>query len=390
VPADAAHTYLMGPIWFSADGGQRKKKQPIAKITTTIPHTVAQIREFVLKPFFDVLGFSCNPMPVAKAKKWEKKDAFLTSHEGEKAIVAAAKKVFTKIGGGARVVQDRAGSHRFHVNMQGGHHALFASFVRNEFEIALGRRNRRRGGSGGGGYQHWVDEFTTSIKHLRKNHADKKVHAGYRITDAIDPDVVVPAGGGLWAFAAPDKEPENLSSDGNTPISTLTTALRPSRSTKSTARDPDGPAAHGAAAEASPLVDDSGIDEEGGQAPPRTAVVIVGDNDSDFRTGAALIGIRGEGACEDGDGSVMGGSVVGGSVAAGDDEDESKEVGARTSSSDSDDSDCSLDGSVGDDEQEGRYRCCCAVHACRINSRWCCCFADLFALVCFVFGGVVT
>jgi len=236
-----------------------------------------------------------------------------------------------------------------------GHHALFASFVRNEFEIALGRRNRRRGGSGGGVYQHWVDEFTTSVKHLRKNHADKKVHAGYRITDAIDPDMVVAAGGGRWAFAAPDKEPEKLSSDGNTPTSTLTTAARPPRSTKSTAGVPGGPAAHGAAAEASPLVDDSDIDEEGGQAPPRTSVVIVGDNDSDYRTGVALIGIREEGAGEDGEGSVMGGSVGGGSVAAGDDEDESEEVGARTSSSDSDDSDCSLDGSVGDDEEARPY-----------------------------------
>jgi len=95
----------MSPIWFPADGGQRKKKRPIEKITTTIPHTVAQIREFVLKPFFDVLGFSYNPMPVAKAKKWEKRDAFLTSLKGEKAILAAAKNVVSKIGGGARVFQ---------------------------------------------------------------------------------------------------------------------------------------------------------------------------------------------------------------------------------------------------------------------------------------------
>ena len=355
VQADVAHSYLMGPVWFPADEGHPKKKRPISKITTTIPHTVAQIREFVLKPFFHVLGFSYNPMPVFKAMKWEKKDTFFTSYKGEKAIVAAAKNVFTKIGGGARIVTDRAGSHRFHVDMLVGHHALFASFVRNEFEIALGRRKRRRGGSGNGVYQHWVDEFTTSIKHLRKSHTDKKVHAGYRITDAIDPDMVMPTGGGRWAFSAPDKQPENLSAEGKKPTSTLTTAARPPRSTKSRAGVTGVPATHGVAAGASPNADDNDNDDEGGEAPPRISVVIVGDDDSDYRTGAALIGISGEGGGEDGDESVRGGSVGGGSVAGGDDEDESEGVGARTSSSDSDDSDCSLDGSVDDDDEEGPY-----------------------------------
>ena len=152
VHADVAHSYLMGPVWFLADEGLLKKKRPIFKITKTIPHTVAQIREFVLKPSFSALGFSYNPMPVSKALKWEKKDTCLTSYKGEKAIVAAVKNVFTKNGGGARIVTDRSGSHRFDVDMLVVHHALFATFVRNEFEIALGRRKRRHGGSGNGVY----------------------------------------------------------------------------------------------------------------------------------------------------------------------------------------------------------------------------------------------
>jgi len=255
----------------------------------------------VLKPFFSVLGFSYNPMPVSKAIKWEKKDTFLTSYKGEKAIVAAAKNVFTKNGGGARIFTDRAGSHRFHVDMLVGHHALFASFMRNEFEIALGRRKHRHGESGNGVYQHWVDKFTTSIKHLRESQRAKKVHAGYRITDAIGPDMVIPTGGGRWAFSAPEKEPKSLSAVGKKPTSTLTTAAHPPRSVKSRADVPGVPATHDVAAGASPNVDDNDIDEEGGETPLRTSVVIVGDDYSDNRIGAALIGISGDGGGEDGD-----------------------------------------------------------------------------------------
>jgi len=44
VQANVAHSYLMGAVWFLADGGLPKKKRPISNITKTIPHRVAQIR----------------------------------------------------------------------------------------------------------------------------------------------------------------------------------------------------------------------------------------------------------------------------------------------------------------------------------------------------------
>jgi len=182
----------------------------MAVIMTTIPHTMAQIREFVVKPFFKVLGFSYNPMPLSKAKKWSVNDCFLTSYKGEKAVVAAAKHSFMKVGGASRIVKDNAAGSRNHVDMVVGHHALIASFARNEFEIALGNRSRRRGGNGTGAYEHWVDEFSTSIKHLTTNYKDNKVHAGYRITDAVNPGIVVrtTSGCSCWcgggARGAPD------------------------------------------------------------------------------------------------------------------------------------------------------------------------------------------
>jgi len=151
-----ANSYLMNRVYFPATvkGSVPIKKRPVSVIMTTIPHTVAQLREFVLKPFFKVLGFSYNPIPVNKAKKCSKKYLFLTSYKGEKAVVAAAKNLMTRIGGGARIVKDKTAGSRYHVEMVVGHHALIASFVRNEFEIALGNRTRRRGGNGSSSYFH--------------------------------------------------------------------------------------------------------------------------------------------------------------------------------------------------------------------------------------------
>jgi len=63
-------------------------------------------------------------------------------------------------------------------------------------------------------------------------------------------------------------------------------------------------------------------------------VVIVGDDDSDYCDGGASIGISEEGGGEGGEESVRVGSFGGRSVAGGEDEDESAELGAHTSSSD--------------------------------------------------------
>jgi len=378
VPADVAHSYLMNPVFFpsSADGGQPTKKRPMAVITSTIPHTIAQIREFVLKPYFHVLGFPHSPMPARKAKKYSKNDYFISSYKGEKAMVAAAKNVFTKIGGGSRIVKDRAAGSRYHVEMVVGHHALFASFVRNEFEVALGLRNRRRGGNGNGTYCHWVDEFAASIKHLSKNHQNKKIHAGYRIVDAIDPDIVMRTSGGTWAFSSPEDDPTHLPAAAITPASTRTTAARPPRSAKSgavaSARDTNdtrAPATDGVEMGALRNCADDVIEvggtgrasDGGGQLPPPPCPVITDDNDSDPRTAAGVMGLN-----EGGGGGNGGGGAGGGrSDLGGGDGDESDETGGGTSSSDADDSDSGEDSSSDggsdtgavvrddDDEEEG-------------------------------------
>eukprot|EP00168_Porphyra_purpurea_P018817 TRINITY_DN718_c0_g1_i3.p3 TRINITY_DN718_c0_g1~~TRINITY_DN718_c0_g1_i3.p3 ORF type:complete len:163 (-),score=58.44 TRINITY_DN718_c0_g1_i3:620-1108(-) len=161
-------------------------------------------------------------MSTVKAEVWEKKEKFSTSQKCEKALVTAARNVFNKIGGGAHVVKDRTKSNRHHVDMLIGHHALFASILRNESEVVFVRRKRRRAGTGNSVYLHRVDDFAASIKHLSRNHADKKVFAGYYNTDTIDPDMVVATGGGRWAFAAAEEEPKNLSASMS--VSTLLTA----------------------------------------------------------------------------------------------------------------------------------------------------------------------
>ena len=183
ITADAAHSYLMNHIYFpsSTKGAAPVLKRPLTVISTTVPHTVAQLRDYVLKPYFKVLGFSYNPMSVTKANKWYKQDRFLTSYKGEKAVVAAAKSLFTKIGGSARIVKIKGAGGRSHVDMVVGHHALIGAFVRNEFEIALGKRRRGRNGNGSGAYMHWVAEFVASVSHLSKNHKKNNVHAGFRM-----------------------------------------------------------------------------------------------------------------------------------------------------------------------------------------------------------------
>jgi len=380
VSSDAANDYMMNRVYFpsSVKGAEPIKKWPVAVIMSTIPHTVAQLREFILKPFFGVLGFAYNPMPIGKANKWSKKDYFLTLYKGEKAVVAAAKNLFTKIGGSGRIVKDKSAGSRQHVEMVVGHHALIASFARNEFEIALGRRMRRRGGTGNGSYMHWLDEFAASIRHLSKHHKDNKVHAGYRITDAIDPDMVVRTNTGEWIFTAPGPAAANAPSS-STPV----TSARPPTSTKRTVTaSPGGVVRAGAsaggtargggpsggaaetrrpaagdptAAPAPNCIEDYGVSVgHDGRAPdgdshaPPAGVVIVVDTDADHGSGAALIGLTEEGA-----GSEAARSDGEGSRGGDSDSVESDEVGARTSSTDADDSDPGRDSSDDGDENAG-------------------------------------
>jgi len=398
-----ANSYLMNRVYFpsTVKGSVPVKKRPVSVIMTTIPHTVAQLREFVLKPFFKVLGFSYNPMPVNKARKWSKKDLFLTSYKGEKAVVAAAKNLMTKIGGGARIIKSKTAGSRYHVEMVVGHHALIASFVSNEFEIALGNRTRRRGGNGSSSYFHWVDEFSASISHLAKNHKGKNIHSGYRIMDDIDPNVVLRTRTG-WVFsesaaacpagkapAAPSLSTPATSAPAPTSgkragssstraaaDSSVTAALTPrggasSRGVGTTRRRA---AEHLTATRNG--ADDFGVDrDDDGRAAARKSqapagVVIVVDDTADNADGAALVGLREEGAASDGGGgdarastwrrgygagSDVGGSDDGGSDEGGSDSGESDsgesdsgesgDTGARTSSSDSDDSDAGADSS---------------------------------------------
>jgi len=97
------------------------------------------------------------------------------------------------------------------------------------------------------------------------------------------------------------------------------------------------------------------IDDDGGEAPQRISVVIVGDDNSENRTEAALVGMSEKGGWEGGGECVRGGSFGRESVAVGDDENESAAEAVHTLSSDSDDSDCSLDGFMDNDEEEGPY-----------------------------------
>jgi len=379
-----AHSYLMDFIYFpsASKNAAPTLKRPHTVIVATTSHAVAQLRDFVLKAYFKVLGFGYNPMPRSKAKKWVENDGFLTSYKGEKAVVAAAKNLFNKIGGSYRIVKDTSAGGRFHVDMTVGHFSLIASFVRNEFEIALGRRQRRRQGNGSGTYFYWVDEFTHSIKHLSKNHKDSSIHAGYRITDAIDPDIVVRTTTGGWVFTAPtDSSPALSSVKRVSPTTPATSACHP-RSTKRKSAAPrrcppsplpatdtagQGAASRGAGAAPRPATeraspeamknciddygvgdDDDGRPSDGSSHAPAAGAVLVVDDDSNDGAGAAMIGLK-----EDGPGRNVGGnngveSDGAGARGVGSDEEGSDDVGGRTSSSDGDDSD---DG--GDSEDEG-------------------------------------
>jgi len=387
VDAEAANNYLMNRIYFSCStvGADPIKKRPMSVINSTVPHCVAQVREFIVKPFFNVLGFAYNPMPLSKAKKWSADDCFLTSEKGEKAVVAAAKCLFLKVGGGDRIVKRKTAGSRCYVDMVVGHHALIASFARNEFEIALGRRSRRRGGNDTGAYMHWVDEFAASVKHLSKNHKDNKVHAGYRITDEIDPDIVMRTSVGRWVFTAP-VEASLPASVGKTPKVTSTTA-RPRKSTKTTtsastnppapphrdgapslgagadhrphANDVSDEAMHDGAKEGGVAADDDGSATDGISVARRTSGVVIDiDDNADYSAGAALIGIDEE---DDGARSAkVGGSGASvregmGDADGGDCESSDGEesvVGGRTSSSDSDDSNASTSSSDGESDNE--------------------------------------
>ena len=386
VDAEAANNYLMNRIYFSSStvGADPIKKRPMSVINSTVPHCVAQVREFIVKPFFNVLGFQYNPMPMSKAKKWSANDCFLTSEKGEKAVVAAAKSLFLKVGGGDRIVKRKTAGSRCHVEMVVGHHALIASFARNEFEIALGRRSRRRGGNDTGAYMHWVEEFAASIKHLSKNHKDNKVHAGYLITDEIDPDIVTRTTAGRCVFTAPAAA-SLPASVRKMPNSASTTAL-PRKSTKTTtsaSTNPPAPAHRDGAPSLIPgadhrphandvtdlathdgakgvvAADDDGSAIDGISVAPRTSRVVIDiDNNADYSAGAALIGVDEED--EDARSAKVGGSGApigegtsdgqGGDSESSDGED--SEEGGRSSSSDSDDSSASASGSDGDRDCE--------------------------------------
>jgi len=336
--ADEAHSYLMNHIYFPSSSKRAAPvlKRPLTVISSTVPHTVAQFREYVLKPYFKVLGFSYNPLPVAKANKWYKQDRFLTSCKGEKADVAAAKSVFTKIGGRARIVKNKDAGGRSHVDMVVGHHALIGAFVKNEFEIALGKRQRGRNGNGSGSYMHWVAEFVASVSHLSKNYKNKNVHAGFRIMDAIDPAIVAPLANGRWMFTAPT---DNSSAD-VAPVSVPPKSVRRHRARTSTSelRACSVPGLGGApAAVTRNCADDYGVggDDDGrvsGQSafPPPSNVVIDVDDDTNHLAGAAMIGLK------------EGGGVSDGGSSAGSDSDTtdgSADVGGSHSSSDYGDSD---------------------------------------------------
>jgi len=394
----AAHSYLMDFIYFpsATKNAAPTLKRPHTVVVATISHAMAQLREFVLKPYFKVLGFEYNPMSRSKAKKWYKDDSFLTSYKGQKAVVAAAKNLFTKIGGSSRIIKDTSAGGRFHVDMTVGHYSLIGSFVRNEFEIALGHRQRRRKGNGSGTYCYWVDEFAHSIKHLSKNHKDNNIHGGYRITDSIDPDIVVRTATGGWVFTAPgalspvpadNAVTGNLAMSADRPRATNRTDAASRRPSTLSSLPPSGRARHTSASagdgvtrrpatkSASPVAtrncrddygvgaDDDGRASDGISNPPATGVVLVLDDDEDHCAGAAIIGLKEDGAGSDVGGSDVGGSDGVGSDGDGSDGDGSENVGGRTSTSasvnsdtDDDDGGSSVlgdEGDADDDEEEG-------------------------------------
>ncbi|OSX75170.1 hypothetical protein BU14_0251s0010 [Porphyra umbilicalis] len=339
----ATHSYLMDFIYFPSAVKEAPPtlKRPHTVIEATISHAVAKLNEFVLKPYFKVLGLSYNPMPPNKANKWYKDESFLTSYKGDEALVAAAKNLFVKIGGSFRIVKVTGAGSCCHVDMTVGHYSLIGSFVRNEFQIALGRRQRRRKGNGSSTYFHWVDEIAHSVKHLAKNHKDHKIHAGYRITDAVDPDIVARTTSGGWVFTAPVVSSVPPSSAGKAASATPTTSARPPLPTKRTGAASWPPPASSRASPAAAVaqraasldhgvtvrpatedgsvggvrncVDDYGVgcDDDGrpsdGQSDARASGIIlaVDSDDANDRAGAAAIGLS------DGGGGATSGGIMG-------------------------------------------------------------------------------
>jgi len=299
VTAEEAHSYFMNRPWFSSSkkGSSPIRKGPMVVIAATIPHTIAAIREFALEAYSKSLGISHKPLAKGKAEKWFAVDKFITSYKGENVLVAAAQTVFMKIGGAARIVKDTVSRRRFHVDMLAGHHALLASFVRKELRVTLNQGKRGRVGSDKGVYQNWVDEFTVSIAHLRKNHKNKNIEAGYRIFENIDPDVIVCSSDGVWTFATPQDQSPPPSPPAPTravvkkttsvPASTSigATAAASSASTMGTTDTPP----RVACAPVTPLLscaNDAGVEVcggllvEGDEMPPPTILAIVPDDES--------------------------------------------------------------------------------------------------------------
>jgi len=369
----------------------------MAVIMTTFPHTIAQMRDFFVKPFFTVLGFSHNPIPLSKAKKWSANDCFLTSYKGKKVMVAAAKHLFLQVGGASRVFKDNGAGIRSRVDMVVGHHFFIASFARNEFGIALGNCSRRRGGNGTGLYQHWLGEISKSTKLFNENHKDNKVHAGYRTTDAVDQEIVVRNPSGAWVFAAfagavavrvarqtPNSTAKMSACRMGLPKTTaapsipaaagysmcVTPATRRGATSAAAGRT-DGPSAANQAAGAMPSCAEDygvGVDDEILVARPALVVIVV-DSDTDHRAGAALMGIAKEDAT-----SVVRGSNrkmsddrmsgVGGNDARGRNErandgygtdGDERSVGGRTSFSESCESDSSSSAGDEGDKSEGGF-----------------------------------
>lgn len=200
-----------------------------------------------------------------------------------------------------------AGS-RDHVEMVVGHHALIASFVRNEFEIALVNRTWRRGGNGSSTYFHCVYEFAASIELLAKNRKGYTVHSGYRIMGDINSNVVVRMRTG-WVFSKPATASSAEKAPAAPSRAVSSTCARMLTSSKRAGSSAIGIAAESAATAAATARREAsnrgvGITRSREEAP--TGVVIFDDDTADNGDSAALIGLRVEGAATDGGGCDMG------------------------------------------------------------------------------------
>ena len=322
----------------------------------TISHAFSQLRGFVLKPYFKVLGFLFNPM-----RRY-------------------------KNGGSFRIVKDTSASGRFHFDMTVGHYSLIASFVRNEYDIALGHRQRRRKGNGSGTYYYWIHEFADSVKHLAKNHKDNNIHAGYRLSDTIDPDIVFRTTTGGCVFTVPVALSPALSMMNKGASSAPARCALPPRSTNCTGAPsrrpstspslpPTGTAGQRAAnhgddvtrpaiSSASAVAtrncideygfgaDDDGRPSNGTSNVPHSCVVLVVDDDTDGRSGAAMLGLAKDGAGSGNGGSKAVESDGGQPHELDSNEEGSDDVSSRTSSGEDDDSSDDGDGSDQEDESD--------------------------------------